>query len=142
MKNWTALVGCFAVVCLGTPSHAGTPKQHCGEASSTAEMAQCAEKELEAAEADMKQALSQAVAQYTPVVSERGDAQQVGWEQKVRSDLNASQAAWADYVRVSCGAVAETYDKGTLAQINVPECKAELTRQRTKFLRDYFGSGR
>lgn len=139
MRNWTALTGCFAVLCLSTSAHADAPKQHCGKASSTAEMAQCAEKELQAAEADMKQALSRAVAQYTPVATERRDAQQVAWEQKIRRDLDASQTAWAEYVRVSCGAVADTYDKGTLTEINVPECKAELTRQRAKFLKIYFG---
>jgi uncharacterized protein YecT (DUF1311 family) len=142
MRNRTALIGCVAVACLSAPSRGGTVKQHCGKGSSTAEMAQCAEDELQAAEAQMRQALSQAVAQYTPLASERHDAQQVAWEQKIRGELNASQAAWADYVRISCGAVADTYDNGTLTEVNVPECKTELMQQRTKFLQIYFGSRR
>ena len=140
MRNRAALIGCLAVVCLGIPSLAGARDQHCRKALSTVEMSKCAEKELQAAEANMKQALSQALAQYTPVASERSDAQQVAWDQKIRRDLNASQAAWADYARITCGAVADTYDKGTLSEVNVPECEAELTRQRTQFLRVYFGS--
>ena len=142
MRNWIVVIGCVAVTWVLPPSYASGVKEPCGKHSSTAERAQCAEEELKGAEADMKHALSQAVALYTPGTSERGDAQQTAWERKIRADLNVSQSAWADYVRETCGAVADTYDKGTLTEVTVSECKAELTRQRTKILRDYFGSSR
>ena len=61
-------------------------------------------------------------------------------KRKLRAALNVSQSAWADYVRVTCAAVADVYDNGSLTEVAVPKCKAELTRQRTKILRDYFGS--
>ena len=56
----------------------------------------------------------------------------------MRQRLRASQAAWLRYRETACAAVQEMYDGGTIAEVDVPGCKADLTESRTRFLQKYF----
>ncbi len=68
--------------------------------------------------------------------SERED--QIAWNQKMRRSLQASQRAWLAYRVSACGAVSDSAAGGTIADEEVTFCKVGLTKERTKFLNDYF----
>ena len=124
---------------------------NCAKLPSTAEQANCVNRELVATENELKQTLKDALAQYTltgeqsretPAVGSSGRDQQIQWNQRMRDDLNASQQAWLKYRESACGAVGDSYDGGTFAEVAVPLCRADMTRARTKFLRTYFVNNR
>jgi uncharacterized protein YecT (DUF1311 family) len=146
-KESLALFVFLMAVGIGMPSTAHAQQEDCGTAQSNEDRAQCADRELASAEKDLKEAFAQAVDQYastadrnreTAAVPNHDRDRQVRWEQRMRRDLNLSQKASLDYRQSACGTVAEMYDGGTIAAVGVPLCKAEMTRARTKFLRDYF----
>jgi uncharacterized protein YecT (DUF1311 family) len=134
---------------VGTPLVTRAQKVDCAKPKtlSIAGLADCANRELAATEVEMKQTFQEALSQYTPKAEhsrERHGAhnsatnQQAQWERRMRDDLIASQEAWLKYRKSACGAVSDMFGLGTSAEINVPECKADLTRARSKFLRTYF----
>jgi uncharacterized protein YecT (DUF1311 family) len=118
----------------------------CGKAASTADQYQCANRELAASEADLKDAYAAALRQYSHSSAEEGTAWPKGdahdqsqYEGRMRRALIGSQRAWLQYRVTACNSVREMYDGGTITGPAVALCQAELTKQRTKFLRDYFG---
>jgi uncharacterized protein YecT (DUF1311 family) len=149
-KSFVFLV-LFTVGCLGARPSAIAQHVDCGKAESTAEQAACADRELSAAEQELKEAFGNALDQYIPSADQKRQTaalprydrdRQVQWEQRMRRDLNLSQKAWLSYRQSACGTVADMYDGGTITAIAVPLCKAEMTRARAKFLHDYFGDER
>jgi uncharacterized protein YecT (DUF1311 family) len=121
-------------------------KLDCNKPISSAEQAECAHQELTAAEADLKEALSGALQQYsessgkenTPLPKSE-EREQRDYDAKMRGSILASQKAWIQYRTAACQSVAMMYDGGTISASAVPSCQAALTRERAKFLRDYFG---
>ena len=119
----------------------------CAKLASTAEQSQCVNHQLESAEHDLKLALDAAFRNYTGnQVKEREKhplpknepEKQIRWENVVSAELRASQRTWLKYRESACGTVELTYDGGTFASVAVPLCKTDLTRERTKFLQEYF----
>lgn len=119
----------------------------CRQFNSTAEQAQCANLALQSAEHDMKLAFDAALRNYTEEHVDTNEKQalpkteqeeQVRWEAAMLRRVKASQRAWLTYRESACGTVKAMYAGGTIAAVIVPLCKADLTLQRTKFLRDYF----
>jgi len=121
------------------------PKLDCSKPNSSAEQAQCADQELAATEADLKEALSGALQQYsesaakddTPLPKNE-DQEQRQYDTRMRRAILASHKAWVQYRAAACNSIAKMYDGGTIAASAVPSCQAALTRERAKFLRDYF----
>ena len=112
---------------------------------SSADQAQCAEQELTKAEADLNEAFADALQQYSQTGSKTNDAlpksearEQGQYEARMRNALIASQEIWLRYRTAACKCVAEMYDGGTITASAVPACQAALSRERAKFLRDYF----
>ncbi len=148
MLKFKTLIG-ISLFALVFSLHLTAQKVDCGSPSSTAERANCVDRELQAAESAMNATFEMALETYTPnsnvqksstgpalPKSEQDD--QVKWEIRMRQRLRASQAAWLSYRETACAAVQEMFDGGTIAEVDVPGCKTELTESRTKFLQKYF----
>jgi len=139
------LLAIILVGVMGTPLVTRAQNVNCAKPKtlSIAGLGECANQELTAAERQMKRTFQDALAQYTPKAEHSrahnsATNQQAQWERRMRDNLIASQEAWLKYRKSACGAVSDMYGLGTSAEINVPECKADLTRARIKFLRTYF----
>lgn len=145
------LFALILVSLVAMPSNVPTQRSDCAKLPSTAEQADCVNRELAATESELKQTLKDALAQYapakeqdrkTPAVGNSGSDQQIQWNQRMRDDLNTSQQAWLKYRESACRAVGDSYDGGTFGEVAVPLCKADLARARIKFLRGYFVNNR
>lgn len=134
---------------LGAPTITHAQKVNCAKPKnlSIAAMGECANRELAAADKELKQTFQEVLAQYTPKATQSPmkpelsnsiDSQQMQWNRRMLEVLKSSQEAWLQYRESACRAVRDSYEGGTSAEINVPECKAQLTRERIKFLRTYF----
>jgi uncharacterized protein YecT (DUF1311 family) len=133
----------FSLVPLTTSAQ----KMDCGKAASSAEQDQCADQELATAETDLKDAFADALQQYTPTADGQKENatlpkydkdHETRYEKRMRRDLKVSQRIWFQYRTAACAAVSSMYDGGTISPAAASLCKAEVTRQRIKFLRDYF----
>jgi uncharacterized protein YecT (DUF1311 family) len=138
----------FAICCSLTPLTAPAQKVDCSKAASTAEQDQCADQVLTMAETDLNAALSEALQSYTPRADEQKENaalprydrdHEALYERRMRSDLQESQKIWLQYRAAACAAVSDKYDGGTIRPAATSLCKADMTQQRTKFLRDNFG---
>jgi uncharacterized protein YecT (DUF1311 family) len=141
----------IAICCSLTPFAATVQKVDCSKAASSAEQDQCADKVLTTAETDLNTALSDALHSYGPTTTEqKGNAalpkydrdHEAQYEKRMRSDLQESQRIWLQYRAAACAAVSDKYDGGTIGPAATSLCKADMTEQRTKFLRDNFGTDR
>jgi uncharacterized protein YecT (DUF1311 family) len=122
----------------------------CTKASSTAEQYQCANNELAAAEQDLQSAFADALQRYTSKADDtKEDAppppqrdQQADYERRMRQRLETSQKMWLQYQSAACAAVSDFYEGGTMGPTAAALCKAEIAKQRAKFLRENFGVDR
>jgi uncharacterized protein YecT (DUF1311 family) len=148
MLKFKSLIGIF-LFALVFSLRLTAQKVDCGSPSSTAERANCVNRELQSAESDMNAVFEKALETYTPnsqvqkgwtgpAIPKSEQDHQVKWEARMRRDLEASQEAWLKYRATACATVREMYDGGTAAEVDVPGCKADLTESRTIFLRKYF----
>jgi uncharacterized protein YecT (DUF1311 family) len=144
---WTALtVAAFNLL----PLSAKAQESNCAKAASTAERYQCANQELATAQQDLESAFGDAVQRYTPKADDGKEdapsrpekAQQAEYERKMRQGLELSQKSWLQYQSAACAAVSDFYEGGTMGPTAAALCKAEIARQRAKFLRDNFGADR
>ena len=117
----------------------------CSSPRSNADETQCARQELTAAEDDLKLAFAEALRQYSGTIDKKDTTlpksaatEQGQYEAKMRRALAASQEAFVQYRTAACLSVAQMYEGGSIAELEVASCKAALTRDRSKFLRDYF----
>jgi uncharacterized protein YecT (DUF1311 family) len=99
------------------------------------------------AETDLKDAFADALQHYTPTADVRKEDaalpkydkdHEAQYEKRMRRDLEISQKIWLQYRTAACAAVSSMYDGGTISPAAASLCKVEITRQRIKFLRDYF----
>jgi len=134
----------IAVSCLFGP-FTSAQKIDCGKLTISAEQVQCADQELAAAEADLKEALSAALQQYSETPPEEDtplpkseEREQRRYDARMRRSLLASQKAWVRYQTAACSSVAVMFEGGTITASEVPLCQAALARERANFLRDYF----
>ncbi len=139
------------VCCSLTPLTAPAQKVDCSNAASSAEQDQCADSVLTMAEADLNTALSDALQSYTPTADQRKENaalpkydrdHEAQYEKRMRSDLLESQRIWLQYRAAACATVSDKFDGGTISPSATSLCKTDLTQQRTKFLRDNFGTDR
>lgn len=132
------------------PLTASAQESSCAKAPSTAEQYQCANNELAAAEQDLEKAFADALQRYTPKPEDVKESalpppereQQAGYEKRMQQRLESSQKAWLQYQTAACAAVSDFYEGGTMAPTAAALCKAEIAKQRAKFLRDNFGVDR
>jgi uncharacterized protein YecT (DUF1311 family) len=119
----------------------------CGKAASSAEQDICADQELAMAEKDLKDAFANALQHYTPTadgqkenltLSKFDRDHEAQYEKRMRRDLEISQKVWLQYRTAACAAVFNMYDGGTISPAAASHCKTDITRQRIRFLRDYF----
>lgn len=134
----------MALVSLVLLSSAQGQQINCDNPVTTYAMASCAERELKLAEAEMKATYDRALAAFVPTDSELKEGSHAypsdrHFYERVRRNLRTSQDSWLRYRQSFCATVDETYDGGTGASIAVPNCKLELTVQRTKNLNDWLG---
>ncbi len=147
--GWTVkytLIFPFLVMFLATaapPLHAQAVD--CSSPKSSAEETECARQELALAEADLKQAFADALHPYSARTEKevptlpRSDVREEGkYKAKTRRALIASQEAFIRYRAAACDSVAKMYEGGSITEFAVNSCQAALTRDRSKFLRDYF----
>jgi uncharacterized protein YecT (DUF1311 family) len=123
----------------------------CLKAPSSAEQYQCANNELATAQQDLESAYTDAIQHYTPKADDDANEnappppernQQAAYERKMREGLTLSQKIWTQYQSSACAAVNDFYEGGTMGPTAAALCKAEIARQRAKFLRDNFGTDR
>lgn len=137
----------IAVGCILIPLTTSAQKMDCSKPASSAEQDECADRELAKAEADLKNAFADALQHYTPSADEQKEnaalpkfdrVHEAQYERRMRRDLEVSQKIWLQYRTAACAAVFDTYDSGTIGPSIASLCKEEITRQRIKFLHDYF----
>lgn len=123
----------FAALFLATPV-AAEDKIDCENASSTVEMNFCAGEEFAKADASLNAAYKAALAAIPEMATEHPfDAK--SWE----SALRASQRAWVAYRDAECdGHVPMFWSGGTGTTAEVIGCKTDLTKARTKELKDRY----
>jgi uncharacterized protein YecT (DUF1311 family) len=146
-KQYLPLVTLIVAVCNTLPLTAIAQKLNCGKGSSTAEQYLCANQELATAEQDLQNAFADALQRYTPKADDMKENalppperdQQAEYERKMRQRLELSQKIWLQYQSAACAAVLDLYEGGTMGPIAATLCKAEIAKQRAKFLRDNFG---
>jgi len=123
----------------------------CAQLKSNAARSQCANQQLETAEHDLNLAFDAALRNYTEGAVKRDEGQplpkseekeQIRWEHTMLRKLRDSQRAWLAYRESACGTVEAMFEGGNIASVAVPFCKADLTAERTKFLRAYFREDR
>ncbi len=149
-KQYVLLATLIVAVCNTLPLTASAQESNCGKAPSTAEQYQCANNELAAAEQDLQNALADALKRYTPKADDLKEntlpppekAQQAEYERKMRQRLELSQKMWLQYQSAACAAVSDFYEGGTMGPTAAALCKAEIAKQRAKFLRANFGADR
>ena len=149
-KRYLLLAMLIVAVCNTLPLTAIAQESNCGKAPNTAEQYQCANNELAAAEQDLQNALADALNRYTPRADDVKDNtlppaerdQQTVYEKKMRQSLELSQKMWLQYQSAACSAVSDFYEGGTMGPTAAALCKAEIAKQRAKFLRDNFGADR
>ncbi|MDR3751264.1 MAG: lysozyme inhibitor LprI family protein [Terracidiphilus sp.] len=148
MTKSNFFIACFiAAGCSLIPLTTSAQKMDCDKAASSAEQDECADQELAMAETDLKDAFADAIQHYTPMADEQKENaalpkydrdHEAQLEKKMRRDLEVSQKIWLQYRTAACAAVSDMYDGGTISPAATSLCKAEITKQRIKFLRDYF----
>lgn len=149
-KQYALLTTLIMAFCNILPLTAVAQDVDCSKAPSTAEQYQCANKELSAAEQDLENAFNSALQRYTPNpddaqqndLPEAERAHQLQFEKKMRQNLQLSQKIWSQYQSTACTTVSDFFEGGTMAPTAAALCKAEIARQRAKFLRENFGETR
>jgi uncharacterized protein YecT (DUF1311 family) len=124
-----------------------TQAVECSSPKSSAEETECARQELAVAKADLKQVLANALQLY-PRTTGKDEAplpksdvrEQRMHEADTRRALITSQRVFVQYRAAACECVAKMYEGGSITEMAVASCQAALTRDRSKFLRDYFGA--
>ena len=114
------------------------------------EQYQCANHELATADQDLASAFADALQRYTPKADDMKENapppperdQQAEYERRMRQRLELSQKIWLQYQSAACAAVSDFYEGGTMGPTAAALCKAEMAKQRAKFLRDNFGADR
>lgn len=134
--------------CNTFPFAAIAQESNCEKAPSTPEQYQCANNQLATAEQDLESAFADALQHYTPKADDTKDDaealsqpeknQQAGYYKMMRQRLDLSQKMWLQYQSAACAAVLDFYEGGEKGPTAVALCKAELAKQRAKFLRDHF----
>ncbi len=149
-KQYLLMATLIVAVCNTLTLTAIAQESSCTKASSTAEQYQCANNELAAAEQDLQSAFADALQRYTPKADDtKEDAppppqrdQQADYERRMRQRLETSQKMWLQYQSAACAAVSDFYEGGTMGPTAAALCKAEIAKQRAKFLRENFGVDR
>lgn len=149
-KEYLLLAALILAVCNALPLTAIAQESSCGKASSTAEQYQCANHELATADQDLESAFADALQRYTPKADDMKENapppperdQQAEYERRMRQRLELSQKIWLQYQSAACAAVSDFYEGGTMGPTAAALCKAEIAKQRAKFLRDNFGADR
>jgi uncharacterized protein YecT (DUF1311 family) len=149
-KRYSLLATLIVVVCITLPLTSIAQGVDCGKAPSTAEQYQCANNELSTAERNLEAAFADAIQHYTPNADETKEndlpqperEQHAQYERKMRQSLELSQKIWLQYRSAACSAVSDLYEGGTMGPTALALCKAEIAKQRAKFLHDNFGEYR
>lgn len=149
-KEYLLLAALIVALCNTLPLTAIAQESSCGKASSTAEQYQCANHELATADQDLESAFADALQRYTPKADDMKENapppperdQQAEYERRMRQRLELSQKIWLQYQSAACAAVSDFYEGGTMGPTAAALCKAEIAKQRAKFLRDNFGADR
>jgi uncharacterized protein YecT (DUF1311 family) len=149
-KEYLLLAALILAVCNALPLTAIAQESSCGKAPSTAEQYQCANHELATADQDLESAFADALQRYTPKADDMKENapppperdQQAEYERRMRQRLELSQKIWLQYQSAACAAVSDFYEGGTIGPTAAALCKAEIAKQRAKFLRDNFGADR
>jgi uncharacterized protein YecT (DUF1311 family) len=145
-KQYLLLATLIVTVCNILPLTAIAQESNCSKEPSTAEQYQCANHELAIAEQDLENAFTGALQRYTPKADDMKENalppperdQQADYERRMRQRLQLSQKIWLQYQSAACAAVSDFYEGGTMGPTAATLCKAEIAKQRAKFLRDNF----
>lgn len=110
------------------------PKINCENATATVELNFCAERDFDAADAELNKVYAEALKAIPDMATEAPyDAK--GWE----AALRASQRAWVAYRDAECNDhVAMFWTGGSGATSDIIGCKEEMTRARTKELKERY----
>jgi uncharacterized protein YecT (DUF1311 family) len=145
-KQYLLLAILIMAVCNILPLTAIAQESSCAKAPSTAEQYQCANHELATAEQDLETAFADALQRYTPKADDVKENalppperdQQSEYERRMRQRLELSQKIWLQYQSAACAAVLDFYESAAMGPTAAALCKAEIAKQRSKFLRDNF----
>ncbi len=131
MRSKSFIAACALVISTTTT---GAQEPDCGAALSTHEMNQCAEKELDAADAALNDTYQKAVAGIPARAGEKPyDAK--SWQDALR----ASQRAWVAFRDAECkGHAPMFWTGGTGTTGDVLGCMTGMTEERTKALRERY----
>ena len=122
---------CGAILLVAGDAYAGDPPLDCKNAVTQTDLNICAGRDYEAADKELND-------QY-----KKTRATMVTWDSQLEGNLKGAekalvkaQRAWIDYRDGQCAAEGFQARGGTLESMLVGQCKAKLTRQRTKELAD------
>lgn len=114
---------------------ADAEKIDCGNAQSTYEINACADKEFSSADAELNAAYQAALKAVPQFAAGEKPYDARSWEQALR----ASQRAWVAYRDAECkDHVAMFWTGGSGASADIIGCMTEMTRARTKRLKDRY----
>jgi uncharacterized protein YecT (DUF1311 family) len=131
----TSIIIALTVALCGV-ANAAAPVPNCKDPQSNLEMKMCASRELTQAEGELKIALDRAVKaaeeQYASVRA------QPGFETmpNMPAELRKAQHAWEVFRDANCDYQNLVYYGGTMASLAVIGCRRDMTKARTKELRD------
>jgi uncharacterized protein YecT (DUF1311 family) len=131
-------LGCMACVVLLAPPALAGAEIDCANATATAELNACADRELQAADKELNAVYRSALAAVPSLAAEKPyDAK--SWERALR----ASQRAWVGYRDAECaGHLAMFWQGGTGASADILGCKTALTKARTEQLKSRYQTQR
>lgn len=133
MKNWGAALGLITLFVLPLPAQAqeDAPELDCDNAQTQVEMTGCASQDFDEADAALN-------AQYkkTRAAMRQMDADFEADQRGAEEQLLKAQRAWVDYRDGQCAAYGFQAHMGTMEPMLIYQCQAELTRSRTKELKE------
>jgi len=136
----TVHIGLCCMICaaLPAPPALADTEIDCANATATAELNACADKELQAADKELNAVYRSALAAVPSLSAEKPyDAK--SWEKALRT----SQRAWVGYRDAECaGHLAMFWQGGTGASADILGCKTALTKARTEQLKSRYQTQR
>lgn len=142
MKAWLFLLLLLAAAPLSAQESAQATD--CAATDTRGDAIRCYQAEIKQAEGEMQAALDHDLAQFAPSEENlkglKGETRekQRKWYADMQQQLRASQTAFLDYRKNTCGIFDVMYAEGTMRPVAVMDCHLKLTKDRAKWLRDNF----
>lgn len=139
MRTLIAISAALALT--ATSALAAEPPLNCSNAQSNLEMKMCAQRDFEAADKELNAVFTKAVAEARAI--NKDTTETVGGEKmpNLEQKLRATQRSWMAYRDGNCEYQSLMYWGGTHASLAYSLCMVDMTKSRTKELKDTLNGG-